>query len=266
MNEPFDNTSRENVDRGNNPEAVKKKQLLKNIFFINLCVTFLLIGLFWLPFKLDSLEKFINSPSVNLPKKGEIDASKIPAKEKRIEYKNMLPAMVAVINASSEKDWVYFDFSRGKTVQIQDPTSLAWDLAFRRGKVISNGGATNKFGKAGLIDLKVKEFDRVQKVPLENYIQDAATRTEPENKVLEKWYNYNYFTHKLTAKKNVYAVRTSDSKYAKVQFLSFYCDNKETGCIKMRYSYQGSGGNSFLKLPMGSESTSVAAISKANES
>jgi hypothetical protein len=264
MNEPFDSTSRENADQGHNPQAIKKKQLLKNIFFINLCITFLLIGLFWLPLKLEKLEEFINSPSVNLPKKGEIDTSKASQKESIIEYKDMLPSVVAVINASSEKDWVYFDFSSGETVKIMDPTSLGWDLAFRRGKVISNGGATNKFGKAGLIDLKVKEFDRVQKVPLENYIQDAATRTEPENKVLLKWYNYNYFTHKLTAKKNVYAVRTSDSKYAKVQFLSFYCDNKETGCIKMRYSYQDSGGNSFLKVPMGSETTSLETM--ANKS
>lgn len=266
MTEPFDNTSPKNVEMRNNSEADKKEALWKNIFFINLCVTFLLIGLFWLPLKLEGLEEFINSPSVNLPKRGEIDTTKATAKENRIEYKDLLPSMVAVINASSEKDWIYFDFSSGKTVDIQDPTSLEWDLAFRRGKVISNGGATNKFGKAGLIDLKVKEFDLVQKVPLENYIQDAATRTEPENKVLEKWYNYNYFTHKLTAKKNVYAVRTSDSKYAKVQFLSFYCDNKETGCIKMRYSYQDNGGNSFLKPPTGSETTSVATISKASES
>jgi hypothetical protein len=266
MNEPFDNIPRENEDREHDPKAVKKKNILKNIFYLNLCVTLLLIGIFWLPLKLQGLEEFINSPSVNLPQKGEVNSAKVAPKEKRIEYIDMLPSMVAVINASSEKDWIYFDFSQGKTVNIHDPSSLDWDLAFRRGKVISNGGATNKFGKAGLIDLKVSEFDRVGKVPLENYIQDKPTRTEPENPVLLKWYNYNYFTHKLTAKKNVYAVRTSDSKYAKVQFLSFYCDNKETGCIKMRYSYQDTGSNSFLKPPMGSKAASVAAITKAKES
>lgn len=265
MNDQFDNSASENVDQEHIPQEVKKKAMLKNVFFLNLCVTFLLIGIFWLPLKLENLEEFINSPSVNLPKEGEIKTTKAELKKSIIRYKDMLPSIVTVINASSEKDWVYFDFSRGRTVDIHDPTSLGWDLAFRRGKVISNGGATNKFGKAGLIDLKVKEFDRVQKVPLENYVQDAPTRTEPENKVLLKLYNYNYFTHKLSAKKNIYAVRTSDSKYAKIQFLSFYCDNKETGCIKMRYSYQASGGNSFLKIP-GSETISVATISDAKES
>jgi hypothetical protein len=204
------------------------------------------------------MENFMNSPSVNLPKKGKVAKTNDSSQEESIKFVNMLPTRIAMINASSEKDWAYFDFSRGKPVQIHDPSSLEWDLAFRRSKVISNGGATNKFGKAGLIDLKVTDFDKVNKVPLENYVQDVSTRTETENPVLLKWHKYNYLTHKLSAKKNIYAVRTSDSKYAKVQFLSFYCDNKETGCIKMRYSYQGSGSNSFYKKPE-TGATSVAA-------
>ena len=84
-------------------------------------------------------------------------------------------------------------------VKIHDPTSLEWDLAFRRGKVISNGGATNKFGKAGLVDLGDVQFETLLEVPQQNYVQDITTRTETENPVLLKWYKYNYLTHKLTA-------------------------------------------------------------------
>jgi len=29
--------------------------------------------------------------------------------------------------------------------------------------------------------------------------------------------------------------------------LSFYCDNKEAGCVKIRYVYQDNGSNSFLR-------------------
>jgi len=122
----------------------------------------------------------------------------------------------------------------------------------------TNGGATNKFGKAGLLDLKESDFDVVAQAPLENYIEDVTTKTETQNPILLKWYSYNYLTHKLTAKKNVYAVRTADSKFAKVQFMSFYCENKETGCIKMRYSYQGNGSNSFLNNSIGLASSSAA--------
>ena len=98
-----------------------------------------------------------------------------------------------------------------------------------------------------MVDLGDVEFETLLEVPQQNYVQDITTRTETENPVLLKWYKYNYLTHKLTAKRNVYGLRTSDNKYAKVQFLSFYCDNKETGCIKLRYVYQKNGSNSFFK-------------------
>jgi hypothetical protein len=29
--------------------------------------------------------------------------------------------------------------------------------------------------------------------------------------------------------------------------LNFYCDNKEVGCVTIRYVYQDNGTNSFLK-------------------
>lgn len=230
------------------PGIDKKRKLWRNLFLLNLCVSLLLVGIFWLPSKLEQVGNFLNSPSVNLPEEGKMaekpveevaPAPKVPS--------NLLTTLVTTVNASSEKEYVYFDFSSGKPVRILDASSLEWDLAFRRGKVISNGGASSKIGKAGLIDLGVVEFDEVTEVPADNYAEDIAAKTETENPVLVKWYNYNYFTHKLTAKKNSYAVRTANGKFAKFQFLSFYCDNKEAGCIKIRYVYQDSGSNSFLK-------------------
>ncbi len=235
----------------------KKKRLWRNIFLLNLCISVLLVGFFWVPVKFVQMEDFLDSPSVNLPQKGQAPKSNIAAVPIP-SAGNLLAAQIVMINASSEKDWAYFDFSRGAVVEIHDPSSLEWDLAFRRGKVISNGGATNKFGKAGLIQMKESRFDAVAQVPSENYIQDTNTRTETENPVLVKWYKYNYLTHKLTPKKYVYALRTADSKFAKVQFKSFYCENKETGCIKMVYVYQHNGSNSFQKNAIGLVSSSPA--------
>jgi hypothetical protein len=199
------------------------------------------------------LESFVGSPSVNLPKEGVVPISNTspvqPAKSSTPS--NLLETKLTVINASSEKNWVYFDFSRGGVVKIHDKTSLEWDLAFRRSKVISNGGATNKFGKAGLINLGSPNFDQVVDVPIDKYPPDMSTKTETENPILLKWYSYNYLTHKLSAKANTYAMKTADSKYAKVKFLNFYCANKETGCIKMDYVYQDSGSNQFTKPASG---------------
>jgi len=232
-------------------QELKKKKLWKNLFLLSLCITLLLIAAFWLPAKMIQMESFLGSPSVNLPKEGEADGPPLPTAPAAVLPSLMSPRVV-MINASSEDNWVYFDFSRGGVVKIQDQTSLEWDLAFRRSKVISNGGATNKFGKAGLVDLgNSAEFNQIMEAPLNNYIQDSATRTETENPILLKWYRYNYLTHKLTPKPNTYAVKTADAKFAKIKFLNFYCTNKETGCIQMQYVYQASGSNKFLKPAAG---------------
>ena len=246
------------------PEMDKKRRLWRNIFLLNLCISLLLVGFFWLPIKIAQLEEFANSPSVNLPQKGETAKKEAP-KVVPTHFGNMLATQYAMVNASSEKDWIYFDFSRGSEVKIHDSSSLEWDLAFRRSKVITNGGATNKFGKAGMLDMGVVDFNTVSEVPDDNYVVDVSTRTETKNPVLLKWYKYNYLSHKLSAKKNIYAIRTSDNKFAKIQFISFYCDNKETGCIRMQYVYQDNGSNSFLKN-RGSFAFPVASNPESNKS
>lgn len=248
MNEPFDNPGRVPAAMQESPEAEAKRKMWRNLFLLSLGASVMLVGIFWLPVKFFQMEQFFSSPSVNLPQAGQVSQSKPPPPEVPT---NMLGTRYGVINASSEKDWTYFDFSRGKEVRIHDQSSLEWDLAFRRGKVISNGGATNKFGKAGLLDLGEVEFDTVSEAPLNDYVLDSSTRTETENPVLLKWYKYNYLSHKLSARRNVYAVRTADNKFAKMQFISFYCDNKEAGCIKIRYVYQDKGTNSFLNEGIG---------------
>ena len=234
-------------------QTLKKKKLWRNLFLLNLCITFLLVGLYWVPVKMVQLENFVDSPSVNLPKEGVVPISNTTSVQlaKSSTPSNLLETKLTVINASSENNWVYFDFSRGKVVKIHDKTSLEWDLAFRRSKVISNGGATNKIGKAGLINLGKLNFDQVVDVPTNNYTPDMSTKTETENLILLKWYSYNYLTHKLSAKPITYAVKTANHKYVKVKFLDFYCANKETGCIKMQYVYQDNGSNQFTKPASG---------------
>ena len=250
MSESFDSHT-PGADSHLSPEAQKKKKLWRNLFVLNLFITILLIGLFWLPVKLEQMEGFLSSSSVNQKKGGGAVPTSGPQAVAAVNP-NLIPAKSIVIDATNEEVWTYFDFSRGKQVKIHDPSSLEWDLAFRRGKIITNGGATNKFGKAGLIDLGEVSFDAVENAPLKEFVVDKATRTETENSVLAQWYKYNYITHKLTARKNIYILRTSDGKYSKIQFLSFYCADKQPGCIQMKYAYQDEGTKSFLKDNSGS--------------
>jgi len=240
-----------------NPETIKKKKMWRNLFIFNLCISILLIGIFWVPLKFQQVNNFLEASSVNIPEKGEVTQNQQNSKAVPQPNKNLLETRGLVIDATSDEHWAYFDFSRGKQVKIMDFSSLEWDLAFRRGKIVTNGGASNKFGQAGLIDLGEVDFDAVESVPDRKFVLDKATRTEARNPILEKWYKYNYFTHKLTARKNVYVMRTANGKFAKTQFLSYYCADKNPGCILMRYAYQDSGARNFLK----DEAATVSLIS-----
>jgi hypothetical protein len=241
------------------PEIRKKKKLWRNLFILNLGVTILLIGLFWLPVKLEQMGGFLDSPSMKDKQANGLTRKFGGAQSVTAVNTNLLPASTLVIDATNEEEWSYFDFSRGQQVKIHDSSSLEWDLAFRRGKIITNGGATNKFGKSGLMDLGEVSFDAVENVPLRDFVKDKATSTETENPVLVQWYKYNFITHKLTARKNIYVVRTADGKYAKIQFMSFYCADKQPGCIQMKYVYQNEGTKSFLKDNSGSFSSTTVA-------
>ena len=256
MSDSFDSFSgRDTQDLS--PEVIKKKKMWRNLFIFNLCISIVLIGIFWVPLKFKQVNNFLEAPSVNIKEKGEVTQNQQNPKAVPQSNKNLLETRGLVIDATSDEHWAYFDFSRGQQVKIMDASSLEWDLAFRRGKIITNGGASNKFGQAGLIDLGEVDFDAVESVPNQKFVLDKATRTEVKNPILERWYKYNYLTHKLTARKNVYVMRTANGKFAKTQFLSFYCPNKNPGCILMRYAYQDSGARSFLK----NEAATVSLIS-----
>ncbi|MGP0628129.1 HmuY family protein [Nitrospina sp. 32_T5] len=256
MSEPFNTPVQENEPVS--PEARKKHKLWRNLFILNLCVTLLLIGIWWLPVKFAEINKTMDEPSMEATKKKGPANVGGTLKTEVIPESHLLKSRVVVVDARDEQTWRYYDFSRGGPVEIHDRSSLEWDLAFRRGKIISNGGMTNKIGKAGLMDMGEVSYDAVEDVPLDReFIQDKATQTEPENPVLAQWYKYNYITHKLTARKNIYILRTAEGNYAKIQFQNFYCADKQPGCIQMKYAYQPNGSPNFLKNSGSFSTTSV---------
>ncbi len=218
----------------------------RNLFLLNLCISLVLMGLFWLPHKFVQLNDFLGSSSVE-PKRKAPSFMDVNEEAKPLAPSHLKESRFAMVNATSEEQWTYFDFSRGKQVKIFDKSSREWDMAFRRGNVITNGGATNKFGKGGVLDLGAVDFDSVDQVPNRPFVEDEATSTGTKNESLVSWYKYNYITHKLTARKHVYIIQSADGKYAKVQFLGFYCANKEPGCVHIRYTFQDNGAPNFIK-------------------
>ena len=66
MNESFGEKEQANLG------LAKKKKLWRNLFLLNLCVSLLLVSIFWLPSKLEQVANFLNSPSVNIPEEGKM--------------------------------------------------------------------------------------------------------------------------------------------------------------------------------------------------
>lgn len=150
----------------------------------------------------------------------------------------MVGPRTVTIDAAGSERWRFFDFSRGSVVERLSPTG--WDLAFRRFQIAVNGGA-GFAGEGGAVDLGEVVFDSVRSVPVDGYVQ-ATTAKDSVNAAVGRWYDYSWTSHVLTPKANVYAIRTADGRYAKLQIVGYYCEGAVAGCPTFRYVYQGAGG------------------------
>ncbi len=152
------------------------------------------------------------------------------------------------VDARSHDEWVYFDFSRGSVVPVDSRRSLDWDIAFQRHRMITNGGATNPLGRAGVSPLGSAVIESALGLPEAGYVADERRGDTPRNRVLEDWYDYSWTSHVLQPADRAFAVRTADGKYAVVRFQGYYCPGGRPGCVAFRYRYRGDGGRTFPEL------------------
>ena len=139
------------------------------------------------------------------------------------------------VDATSPDQWRYFSFRLGSVVD--NPGAQEWDLGFRRYQIIANGG-TQFVGKAAIADLGARAFESVSTLPAEGY-QSTEGGSSPRNPAIATWYDYGFFSHLLTPKPRVFAVRTADGRYAKLEIVGYYCAGAQPGCLTFRYVYQG---------------------------
>jgi hypothetical protein len=140
------------------------------------------------------------------------------------------------VDATSPEQWRRFSFRLGSVVDDAGPAD--WDLAFRRFQIAANSGRGFP-GRAGLLDLGEQPFDRVRSVPTDGY--RLGEDPDASNPAIAHWYGYGFFSHVLTPKPRVWAVRTADGRYAKFEIVSYYCPGAQPGCLTFRYVYQGDG-------------------------
>jgi len=144
------------------------------------------------------------------------------------------------LDASRGDSWRHFHFARNAVVDSAGVGAGAggtWDIAFRRNHVIAAPGA-------GVLDLGLVAFDSVVEVPASGY---AVTTfgADTVNPGVGKWYAYSMLSHLLTSKRHVYAVRTVDGRFAKLEILSYYCRDVGAACYTIRYAFQGDGRRRF---------------------
>lgn len=135
-------------------------------------------------------------------------------------------------DASGGDAWRRFHFGRGALVDSGD-----WDIAFRRNKVMTAPGA-------GIVDLGPVAFDSVDEVPASGYaitLAGGGASRDSNNAAVGKWYEYSMLSHLLTSKRHVYAVRTADGRFAKLEILAYYCRDAGAACYTIRYAFQGNG-------------------------
>ena len=131
------------------------------------------------------------------------------------------------VDAMQADAWRRFSFRLGAVVDG------GGDLAFKRYAIVAGPGA-------GLLDLGETRFDDVTTVPAGGYRGNEGA-AEPRNPAIAAWYRYGFFTHVLTPKPHVWAVRTAEARYAKLEMVGYYCPGPEPGCPTFRYVYQGDG-------------------------
>ena len=141
------------------------------------------------------------------------------------------------VDATAPEAWRHFSFRLGSVVETGGAPH--WDLAFRRYAIIAGPGA-------GILDLGKRRFDEVRAVPPAGY-QANEGAADPRNPAIAGWYDYGFFSHVLSPRPRVWAVRTADGHYAKLEMVGYYCVGAQPGCVTFRYSYQGNGSTTVAR-------------------
>jgi hypothetical protein len=132
------------------------------------------------------------------------------------------------VDATAADAWRWFSFRLGSVVE-----GGPGDLAFRRYSIVAGPGA-------GIRDLGETRFDGVAAVPADGYLANEG-RADPRNPAIAAWYHYGFFSHVLSPRPHVWAVRTAEGRYAKLEIVGYYCPGARPGCLTFRYVYQGDG-------------------------
>ena len=69
--------------------------------------------------------------------------------------------------------------------------------------------------------------------------RDEEVEGVQQNPALQRWYDYSYFTHLLSTKGHVYAVKRRSGGVVLFRVESYNCEPEGAGCLTLRYRLVG---------------------------
>ncbi len=178
---------------------------------------------------------------------------------KKSDSPAVVQAQTFEVNSTNSTGWKYFSFTANDTVAVADPaTSMAWDIAFQRYRIKTNGGksgsgsgsAANSYlkGQTGFDDLKLISDtatfvadDSISIAIQEGYAYYVV------NPVLYTWFSLEFATQgtQIVPSDYIYIIKTATGKYAKVWFKSYYSAANLSGYVTFQYKYQPDGSKNL---------------------
>jgi hypothetical protein len=169
--------------------------------------------------------------------------------------KQSIQSQTFEINSTKSTAWKYFSFATNDTVTISDPAhSTAWDLAFQRYRIRTNGGLSGSGSGSAANSYKKGQagFDGLLVVPdTTTFTPDATISVAVQqgyqeyivNPVLYTWFSLEFAAQgtQIVPSDDVYIVKTGTGKYAKVWFQSYYSATNQSGYVTFQYKYQPDG-------------------------
>jgi HmuY protein len=163
---------------------------------------------------------------------------------------------IITIDASDYGSWVYFSFEKDTIVEITDyKTSLDWDLGFHRYDLRVNCGESGN-GEGGTNGTGIINFDEITIAPESGYsVNDSIEiavdiasfpplmETVPGDTLLATWIEMTYGASgpEYSYSNEVFVIKTSEGKYAKIWLKDYFNDESKSGFVTMKYSYQSDG-------------------------
>jgi hypothetical protein len=146
--------------------------------------------------------------------------------------------VITTVDATDGAAWIHLDLETRSQVTVADPLeSDAWDLAFQRYDIATNGGVSGPGGMTVAI-VDGTDLASVTAAPGGPWLADAAdgddTNDDPDY-AMSGWYDYDVTTHVLTPKPVVHVVRTPEGNTFAIQVLDYYDAAGSSGWMQLRW-------------------------------